>query len=422
MFVFLILMIPVLMTGTGIMNGTILGVPTVYLLLGTLTVSFGCILAVKVHAVSLTRTEGLLIAFAAWGLLYVLLSYVGVGQLLFGTDQYYDSSFIPRQAVYLFVLLVPLLFREDFFTKGLDWMIRHYGEVLFWTLYLLQIWRFNSFQLNIAAQIILGWLSFKIETNQRWRRWLRIAALLLTPFPKDGQSTVLILRLVFLAVCVLPKKQSRIGLRIVAIGVLVILAVCFIAPFAVNDAEVDDFNTAWRLRMWKEELTILKSTCFLGAGYGTSYPSRTFAKESILRGEAQFKAAQGYTEVERAFVTAPHNSYISVAMRTGIVGLGLFLAFLISLFVKLTNGIRLPSKAACYALFAGAMLISFNVGLESPGYLVTFTFCIGCCILEMRKRREDFRAEEAMKKISTSFIRYRRMTYGGAKDLPNGQM
>lgn len=92
------------------------------------------------------------------------------------------------------------------------------------------------------------------------------------------------------------------------------------------------------------------------------------------------------------FVTAPHNSFMSLTMRTGIVGLFLFLGYLVMLFLDLVKYKRVPpSRSAAFALFAGSLIISFNVGLENPGYLLTFVFCIGMCAREGKKLKDQNR-------------------------------
>lgn len=48
---------------------------------------------------------------------------------IFQADLAYDDSFIPRQAVYLFVLPAVLLFREDFYMKGMERFLRKFGEI-----------------------------------------------------------------------------------------------------------------------------------------------------------------------------------------------------------------------------------------------------------------------------------------------------
>lgn len=384
MVAFLLCILAIVVTGGGFANGVSYGITIIYLIIATLFASYVYYFAKKKESLSLGAAEKCLIVFETWGLLYVLLSYLGVNQI-FNADLAYERSFIPRQAVYFFVFPATILFREDSYVKGIDRILNRYGEILFWVLYAAQILYFNEVMLTVMTQALLCWLSLKLQTNQRWRRWIRIIALMITPLYEYGEYTILILRIIFIVICVIPKHYSRIFLCLMAVVILLVIIGCFVLPQVMNEKDTFDGNMGWRLRIWKEEEKILSNTHYLGAGYGTSYPSKTYAREAVLRREGQFLADDGYSEYERMFVTAPHNSFVSLTMRTGVVGLLLFLSWLGFLFRNLVRHKALPPKSACYALFAGVVMILFNVGIENPGYLLSFVFCVGMSTLEGKK-------------------------------------
>lgn len=387
MFVFLLCVLAAVVTGGGFATFSIGGIAMIYPVLGALFISYAYYFVSKRESLLLGAPDICLLAFVGWGLLYVLLSLTGVNRI-FQADLAYDDSFIPRQAVYLFVLPAVLLFREDFYMKGMERFLRKFGEILFLGLYLAHFLFFNVLMLSLVAQVFLCWLSLWLDTDRKWSKWIRIAALMLIPAFDGGHSTIMIVRLLFLAICLIPKKWTRIALGVMAVAVFIVIICSFIIPLVVPDTTFSDWNMAWRVRTWKDAETVLKNTDYLGAGYGTSYPSQSYALISRLNGEWQYVAYDGYTEAQRIFVTGPHNSFISVAMRTGIVGIILFIAFLVLLLLDLFKSESLPSKAACFALFAGIMMISFNVGLESPIYLLAFVFCIGICAWEGKKLKE----------------------------------
>ena len=388
MTVFLLSMIAIVITGGGFAGSTYYGMPIFYLILMTLLASYGYYFVQKRETLSMGPAEKCLIVFEGWGLLYVLFSFTGVNQI-FQTDLVYDSSFIPRQAVYLFVLPAAILLREDTWMRGVKRFLKKYGELVFWVLYFAQMLFFHQVIVTVTSVAFLGWLSLQLDTHQRWRRWIRILALMVTPMFIDGQSTILILRMVFLAVCIVPKKWLRIALCVMAAGVFLVVAVCFIMPVTIGDNVFSDENMSWRMRIWKEEETNLADTYFLGTGYGTSYPSKTYLSGVRDRREYQYMEGDGYTAYERPFVTAPHNSFISLTMRTGFIGLLLFLLYLFQLFWNIVKYKTPPSRAACFALFAGIVIILFNVGLESPVYLVTFVFFTGICAREGKKQKDQ---------------------------------
>ena len=388
MIAFLLCILAIAVTGGGFASGVYYGVTIIYLILATLFASYAYTFAKKRESLSLGSAEKCLIVFEVWGLLYVLLSFAGVNQI-FNADLAYEKSYIPRQAVYFFVFPAAILFREDMYMKGIDRFLKKYGEILFWVLYTAQILYFNEVMLTVMTQALLCWLSLKLDTNQRWRRWIRIIALMITPMYAYGESTILILRIIFIVICIIPQRSSRVLLRLMAAVMLLVVIGCFVLPQVINEKDVSDDSVSWRLRIWKEEEKILSNTHYIGAGYGTSYPSKTYAREAVLRKEGQYRAEDGYTEYERMFVTAPHNSFMSLTMRTGVIGLLLFLLYLGLLFRNLVRHKALPPKSGCYALFAGVAMIVFNVGLENPGYLLTFVFCIGMSAWEGKKLEQS---------------------------------
>lgn len=390
MFAFLLCIPAIIVTSGSYVVESIHGITVTYLLLGMLLVSYGYYITKKREALSMGSAERCLLLLEAWGMLYVLLSFTKVNQMM-QADLTYDLSFLPRQAVYFFVLPAAILFREKLYMSWVDRFLKKYGEILFWVLFVGHMLYFKSNTLLIVPQLLLCWLSLKLETNQRWRRWMRIAALMLVPIPEYGELSILIIRVLFLIICVIPKYVSRVMLRTMAVGILAVVCACFVLPQVMDAKDAPDANTAWRLKIWKEEEKILANTHYLGAGYGTSYPSKTYLEGVNERRESQYMAQNGYTQYERMFVTAPHNSFMSLTMRTGVVGLFLFLLYLGLLFWNLVRHKALPPKSACFALFAGVVLILFNVGLESPGYLLTFVFCLGMCSWEGKKLEDQDR-------------------------------
>lgn len=387
MFVFFICIFALIATCGHAINENLFGFPVFYYVLGTLLISYIYIIITKGKELFIDAAGKCLILFEIWGLFYVVLSLAGMNRIP-ALDLYYDPSYIPRHAVYFFVLPAMLLFREDIYVKGIDWFLNHYGEFFFWILLAGHMIYCQQLLLTVHAQALLCWLSLRVETKSARRRWIRIAVLVLLPMPDGGESTILILRALFLLACIVRKPWRRVMIKIIAVGLAIIIVACLTLPLFVDSTIIPDYNTAWRMRIWKEELSILARTFFLGVGYGTSYVTETYISESFTRMEWQFAADAEHTQTERAFVTGPHNSFVSVAMRTGIIGIILFIFFLILLFCSLIKYPVLPSKAACYGLFAAVIIISFNVGLENPGYLCTFVFLVGSSMQEAKRLKK----------------------------------
>ena len=167
----------------------------------------------------------------------------------------------------------------------------------------------------------------------------------------------------------------------------VVILVSFAAPILITDTSwISDVNTLWRMNYWIDELQNLRNTYGLGVGYGTSYPSVAFAETF-----GYFYATSRAGIINNTFVRACHNSFVAVAMRTGILGVTALLLFIVLMLWEMLRYKVLPTKAAFFALFGAVVCIAFNVGLESPNYLFSFVFCFGECNQEVHRVRKESR-------------------------------
>ena len=140
-----------------------------------------------------------------------------------------------------------------------------------------------------------------------------------------------------------------------------------------------DVNTGWRLEYWEDEATAIVDTYGMGIGFGTTYASYEFSEpqsemiyntENGFYGPRPFSQNDEYTKEERPFVTASHNSFVSVAFRQGILGLVLLVGSLVVVWKKIFYYEGFESGSIIFAFCGSILLISTNVGLESPMYLL----------------------------------------------------
>ena len=390
MFAFQICMLGIIATGGALVIGSPYRNAIVYGTMACLSLSYFYFFCVRKRNLSLNTAEKALICFITIGIMHILLSLADANHIFGALDVYYDKSFVLRQAVYLFMLPAIILFRDELYTRKKEYLITHYGELVFWALYIFHFFYVGK-AITVSAQLLLCWLALRIKSPQSWRNWLRFAAVLLTPFSKDGVSTMLIFRILFAAIYLAPLHWKRTALKGMAVGLLItILLVSFLVPMLITDTSfISDRNTRWRLNYWTDALNSLGNTYGLGTGYGTSYASKGFTAVT-----KDFYATDDYSKTERTFVLACHNSFVSVAMRTGLPGIVAFLLFIILMLWEMLKYRTLPSKAAFFALFGAVVCIAFNVGLESPNYLFSFVFCLGECNQEVARVRRESRLSE----------------------------
>ena len=140
-------------------------------------------------------------------------------------------------------------------------------------------------------------------------------------------------------------------------------------------------NELWRLITWVDNIFYtLKNTYGVGVGLGTSY----FLSEDISSGKYFYNLyGPNYmgNPYHEDFVTGQHNSIINIFYRFGFIGLIFFVSF-ISNILKNIKYYSLPSYH--YIIITISLIvISLNVGLESPKYLIFFVFCISITLSEV---------------------------------------
>lgn len=325
------------------------------------------------------RQNWLLAAFVIQGLMWCLLSLAGLaGWFTLRREFGVDMSYLPRQAYYLFFL--PVIAAAPYFGDNKRCMeaLRRYGR---WAVPVL-----------MGLKLIFT-RSIRVDNNQLL--WLGILALwcgeykpldvinfllLLTGAYLSEQTATLLLAVLFAGVWLL--RRWRVLRWLGTLTLPVVLAVSFLLPQV--DGMIDrlwalDVNTGWRLEYWQDEATAIADTYGMGIGFGTTYASHEFSEpqskmyyDSVEKTykPTPFSQNDEYTKEQRPFVTASHNSFVAVAFRQGLPGLLLFVGALAALWKKIFEYEGAESGAMIYAFCGSVLLISTNVGLESPMYLL----------------------------------------------------
>jgi len=99
-------------------------------------------------------------------------------------------------------------------------------------------------------------------------------------------------------------------------------------------------NAKWRIILWKDIIQKSMKKPILGYGFGMLYNNETLKNMGW-----EYGADVGFLD--------PHNSYLSILYRTGIVGLLIFLLFIVSFFIKMIKFLR-----SCQDLAISAYMIS----------------------------------------------------------------
>lgn len=177
----------------------------------------------------------------------------------------------------------------------------------------------------------------------------------------------------FVAILILGLLKSR---KLFAILIVLVIILPFFLPHQIRVRAFDALNfqegTSWeRLKLWNGAFAMIKEHPFLGFGVNT-----------------YDKNSPAYKPKDYWSAIYPHNSYLHMATETGLMGLGLFLTFVILAFVYISRHLKfLPEdwmRSATIGLFAG--LIGFlahsevDTHLYSINLAVMFYLLLGFCI------------------------------------------
>ncbi|MFH0938651.1 MAG: hypothetical protein V1899_05150 [Planctomycetota bacterium] len=139
-------------------------------------------------------------------------------------------------------------------------------------------------------------------------------------------------------------------------------------------------NNIWRFLVWRRmTLDWSSGRTFVGAGVGRPWFYGALYHTSFHYGEDRLGLD-------------PHNSYLNLLYRYGVVGFLIFLALLWSVWHCVWKALRTRSSGGdlwleCMVLyfFYTAVFVSFTVGLEGPSYSMPFWMALGLIYAQARQ-------------------------------------
>lgn len=356
--------------GASFVKFKILGIPLLYISLLILFFQYLAYFKNNKGTIHLDKGRKLLCQFVIWSLLFVLISLVGLNTRWIDDTLYYSRGYIPRQSYYLFILPAAILFKKD---ERIESLIKKYGFWIFIFIYIARVVYIRNLAIGVSCIFVLSWLSLKFFRNiSILKKIIILSIIVLSPIGVGGEITNVIFRLIF--IYSLFRKQTNFrknALRkLFLIGAIVLL----VFPLTYDRLAPNlDANSSWRMRYWMDEIVQVCNTKFVGVGYGTSYASTNFVGTVGTIVGGPFGATDEYSTIDKLFVTGPHNSFISIFFRLGIIGYWLFVRYIYNNLAP--NNI--DCKAKMFVAYAAIVLIMVNVGLESPHYLYLFVFAMG---------------------------------------------
>ena len=378
----------------GIMNvkTEILGIEAVYWCMAIMAPAYLRYLYKNLRDIKSVLRNGTvrwLIAFEICGAVMVVVSLLGLNAALAGPDLMMDKSFIPRHAIYLYFMPAVIVMAEPEYRQLMDKFLSMCSFPLFWILYICGVVLTRSWSLNVSQIFVLVLLHLYNPPKKPAVNWLMFALMMLTPIAEGGELTNGILRALYAGYFVFGKRKKQLT-GIVAAGVVVCIAAVFIVPFFADKiTPYLDANSAWRIRFWNDELVQLVQSKGIGVGFGTSYATEAFVGNQPVIPKSPYDPIYRQATVEYLMMaTGPHNSLISVAFRMGVAGIVTLLGLLASIFKGMWKNIEQIPIYRLFVFFAAIAIVSVNVGLESPYYLMLFVLGMGMAYADTPASRE----------------------------------
>lgn len=345
----------------------------------------------KKRLLTALKTNLFLTFFVVQGLVWLGLSYLGMAGWSPLSCRFPTSlSYAPRQAYYLAFLplvVVPSLLGDG---QAAYAFLKKYGllaAAAYWLFASHFAGGVNAFSVSPQSLYLLLALCLFSDRRDPFA-WALAAFLWLLPSGGTGDSSVLLLRLLFTGLFLLGDRAwvQRLSIIVLPCILVVSLALPLIRPL-VNYIDKDsglDATVGFRAAIWADEDRALVDSHGVGVGFGTTYASDELVADVW---PAELGANDEYTAAQRPFVTAPHSSFVAVAFRQGLIGLALFSGLFVSLWRRIRRHALAAERPQLLFLLLGAMLLfSVNVGLESPQYFEVFLLAFGWLFLRLYGR------------------------------------
>lgn len=361
----------------------IFGVDIFYYILFVVLIEYIYVLFFDRKSIRINKYNIFAMLFSIFGFIIIFLSIIGIHPFINNTEILVDKSYVIKQSYYF--AFFPLFFikNKSEIYKKIESIIYKNKLIIVLIMLLYSIYfEFNNYSTFVIGLVIL----YKMEKNKKDIALSIIFIICL--FIRFEQLTSLLLGILFVVIFMFNTTNIKEKLySIINYAFIFCVLFCFIVPFINYDfSNILDKNSNWRLLYWKDELTQLIKTYGFGVGYGTSYATLEFAKKTALKPLGAFSANENYSVMQQIFVTGSHNSFISVAFRTGFVGALLFVSFVVNLSKEIMKNHSKLSASIIFTFYASIIIIATNVGLESPMYLTIFVFGVGSLLKELNEK------------------------------------
>ncbi|OPX25590.1 MAG: hypothetical protein B1H05_03555 [Candidatus Cloacimonas sp. 4484_140] len=235
----------------------------------------------------------------------------------------------------------------------------------------LQLTWANSNYLASYLLVTIGFVVFSWKTSrEKWIRYIALASLVVALIfmlwtQSRGGLVSLILVLLFIYIIYSIKQRKRLHI-IISIALLLLLVISSYFVFKTIRPQTVTF----RARIYKADAEYIKHNWLAGSGLGT-----------FVREFPQYRLSDYKLIGQEDIISHAHNEFIEIWAETGIIGLALFIIFLIALFGQYKRNLKSNNKYFIYAIAFSLILLLihnlFSITMRIPPILIYFFILAG---------------------------------------------
>ncbi len=348
---------------------------------------FHIIVSYRNNKFKLIDTEKKVLRYLIWMFAVICLSILGIYRLFLSNILAFDKSFIVKQTLFFFLIPIAISMYICFIhdREHIEKLLNKFSLTMLLLLFILSFRGYCSHTISYFFILIISF--YNVKEKKLFTKIITIAITVL--FLRNmASSTGLLMLIIYLIMLVFNTKMITFIQRK---RKLLYLAICVLLVYALFNynsilllLERIDINSWWRFTYWSNEFRILKKTLFMGVGYGSTYATVDIFN-TLKGGFIDPLTGNTINTVSALFTTGQHNSYMNVLYRTGIVGLIFFLIYTFDLMFKSKKYIKNKFDSMAFMAFINAnIIIIFNVGLESPQFILAYYFGLAA-LLSLRR-------------------------------------
>lgn len=321
-----------------------------------------------------------LLSLLVLSVLYVFYSFFNPPKLWNVTNLNFSISYLPRHYFVVYELLLLLGLAYTFTKSNLLFSLTRRKALLFMVIFF-----FSEYILGIKAipytmPFVASISFYSIFSKHKF-------VIFLLPLVFTSQSAYILAAIFSLFIFFFGNQMIKLLAKNTITKLYIVLGFISIFFFLFSNELYniikDDPNSLWRLMVWKNELSIIAQTNFLGIGFGAAYVSDYLF--NLTDNLGMYYIDGDYTE--GMFLIANHNSFLNMLYRMGFLGLLLFLLmhfFLfnwsINCYMRCTLFYRKYILWGIICVFYQFIIILINPGLEMMQFAINYLSSVSLLI------------------------------------------